>query len=75
MTLKLAHRGQLLKGRHKTKKIFLMLNICAVFKTSFLCIKTEDFVVNVNVSGILICHTFSMAPSVNYDDLRNALFH
>jgi hypothetical protein len=52
-----------------------MLNICAVFKTTFLFIKTEDFVVNVNDSGILICHTFSIAPSVNYDDLRNALFH
>ncbi len=52
-----------------------MLNICAMFKTTFLFIKTEDFVVNVNDSGILICCIFSIAPSVDYDDLRNALFH
>jgi hypothetical protein len=62
----------------KSKKVVIIklvycFSLFAVFKNSFLFIKTQVFVV-IDSRGTINCDTFSVAPSVMKENLRNGLF-
>ena len=51
------------------------MNLSAMFKNTFLIIKTNPFTINCDFSDIIICHTVSIASCLISDGFKYLLLH